>query len=102
MVEGSWVGLDVHARTTVASVLDAASGELRVEVGYTEAFIGSDAGATALANEIERDVSIVCGRAAIRNFSAAAACTDALLADAVEQLNAKGATLAAGKLAARG
>ncbi len=28
MAEGSWVGLDVHARTTVASVLDAASGEL--------------------------------------------------------------------------
>lgn len=31
MVEGSWVGLDVHARATVAGVLDAASGELRVE-----------------------------------------------------------------------
>jgi len=28
MVEGSWVGLDVHARSTVASVLDGASGEL--------------------------------------------------------------------------
>lgn len=28
MAEGSWVGLDVHARTTVAGVLDAASGEL--------------------------------------------------------------------------
>lgn len=31
MVEGSWVGLDVHARTTLAGVLDAASGELRVQ-----------------------------------------------------------------------
>lgn len=31
MVEGSWVGLDVHARTTWAGVLDAASGELRVQ-----------------------------------------------------------------------
>ncbi len=31
MNEGSWVGLDVHARTTLASVLDAASGELRVQ-----------------------------------------------------------------------
>jgi transposase len=30
MAEGSWVGLDVHARTTLASVLDARSGELRV------------------------------------------------------------------------
>lgn len=30
MSEGSWVGLDVHARTTLAGVLDAASGELRV------------------------------------------------------------------------
>jgi transposase len=29
MAEGSWVGLDVHARSTVASVLDGASGELR-------------------------------------------------------------------------
>ena len=29
MVEGSWVGLDVHARSVVAGVLDARSGELR-------------------------------------------------------------------------
>jgi transposase len=29
MAEGSWVGLDVHARSTVASVLDGRSGELR-------------------------------------------------------------------------
>ena len=28
MAEGSWVGLDVHARTVVAGVLDAGSGEL--------------------------------------------------------------------------
>jgi transposase len=31
MAEGSWVGLDVHARTTLAGVLDAVSGELRVQ-----------------------------------------------------------------------
>jgi hypothetical protein len=31
MSEGSWVGLDVHARTTLAGVLDARSGELRVQ-----------------------------------------------------------------------
>jgi len=31
MVEGSWVGLDVHARSVVAGVLDAASGELHVK-----------------------------------------------------------------------
>jgi len=30
MAEGSWVGLDVHARSTVAGVLDGRSGELRV------------------------------------------------------------------------
>jgi transposase len=30
MSEGGWVGLDVHARTTLAGVLDAASGELLV------------------------------------------------------------------------
>jgi transposase len=29
MAEGSWVGLDVHARSTVAGLLDGASGELR-------------------------------------------------------------------------
>ncbi|MGH3000086.1 MAG: IS110 family transposase [Gaiellaceae bacterium] len=29
MVEGSWVGLDVHARSVIAGVLDARSGELR-------------------------------------------------------------------------
>ncbi|MEK6275150.1 MAG: IS110 family transposase [Actinomycetota bacterium] len=31
MAEGSWVGLDVHARSTVAGVLDGLSGELRVQ-----------------------------------------------------------------------
>lgn len=31
MSEGSWVGLDVHARSVLASVLDAASGELRTQ-----------------------------------------------------------------------
>ncbi len=31
MSEGSWVGLDVHARTTLAGVLDGASGELRLQ-----------------------------------------------------------------------
>jgi transposase len=37
MSEGSWVGLDVHARSVVAGVLDAGSGELRtvrVPPGY--------------------------------------------------------------------
>jgi hypothetical protein len=29
MGEGSWVGLDVHARSVVAGVLDAATGEVR-------------------------------------------------------------------------
>ncbi|HEY8826860.1 MAG TPA: hypothetical protein VIM17_03780 [Jatrophihabitantaceae bacterium] len=29
MVEGSWVGLDVHARSVVAGVLGGVSGELR-------------------------------------------------------------------------
>jgi transposase len=29
MNEGSWVGLDVHARSVVAGVIDAASGEVR-------------------------------------------------------------------------
>ena len=29
MAEGSWVGLDVHARSVVAGVLDAETRELR-------------------------------------------------------------------------
>ena len=29
MAEGTWVGLDVHARKTVAGVLDASTGEVR-------------------------------------------------------------------------
>ena len=29
MSEGSWVGLDVHARSVVAGVIDGASGEVR-------------------------------------------------------------------------
>ena len=29
MSEGSWVGLDVHARSVVAGVIDAESGEVR-------------------------------------------------------------------------
>src|SRR5207237_1718466 len=29
MNEGSWVGLDVHARSVVAGVIDAGSGEVR-------------------------------------------------------------------------
>jgi transposase len=31
MAEGTWVGVDVHARSAVAGVLDAESGELRIE-----------------------------------------------------------------------
>ena len=31
MSEGTWVGLDVHARSPVAGVLDAVSGEVRSE-----------------------------------------------------------------------
>jgi hypothetical protein len=29
MSEGSWVGLDVHARSVVAGVIDQGSGEVR-------------------------------------------------------------------------
>jgi hypothetical protein len=31
MADGSWVGVDLHARSAVASVLDRTSGELRTE-----------------------------------------------------------------------
>jgi transposase len=45
MSEGTWVGLDVHARKVVAGVLDAASGELRTlrvatAVDETAAWLG--------------------------------------------------------------
>lgn len=41
MAEGSWVGLDVHARTTLAGVLDGASGELRVQPARSEETVAS-------------------------------------------------------------
>ena len=52
MGEGSWVGLDVHARSVVAGVLDAGSGELRtrrvpVRVEETVGWLGVVAGAGA-------------------------------------------------------
>jgi transposase len=37
MVEGSWVGLDVHARSVIAGVLDGQSGELRSGRAPTQA-----------------------------------------------------------------
>src|SRR6266571_4539581 len=45
MAEGTWVGLDVHARKVVAGVLDAGSGELRTlraptAIGETAAWLG--------------------------------------------------------------
>jgi transposase len=39
MSEGSWVGLDVHARSVVAGVIDMGSGEvrsLRLPAGFAE------------------------------------------------------------------
>ena len=39
MGEGSWIGLDVHARSTVAAVIDGESGEVvvaRAPVGIEE------------------------------------------------------------------
>src|SRR5438552_11239029 len=45
MAEGTWVGLDVHARSVVAGVLDAGSGELRTlraptAIAETAAWLG--------------------------------------------------------------
>jgi transposase len=56
MGEGSWVGLDVHARSVVAGVLDAGSGELRtrrVPVGTEEtvSWLGSLPGPVRVAYE---------------------------------------------------
>lgn len=56
MFEGSWVGLDVHARSVVAGVLDAGSGELRVlqapvAVAETVAWLGLLPGPVRVAYE---------------------------------------------------
>jgi transposase len=56
MSEGSWVGLDVHARSVVAGVLDAGSGELktvRVPAGSAEtvAWLGGLPGPVRVAYE---------------------------------------------------
>jgi transposase len=56
MSEGSWVGLDVHARSIVAAVLDAGSGELRaarvpVACEETVAWLRSLAGPVRVAYE---------------------------------------------------
>lgn len=40
MAEGTWVGLDVHARKVVAGVLDAGSGELRSLLARPRGAIG--------------------------------------------------------------
>src|SRR3954452_24480150 len=50
MCEGSWTGLDVHARSVVAGVIDAGSGEVRSlrmppESGETVAWAADAAGA---------------------------------------------------------
>lgn len=56
MSEGSWVGLDVHARSVVAGVLDAGSGELRtrrvpVRCEETVGWLGSLPGPVRVAYE---------------------------------------------------
>src|SRR5205823_1791752 len=56
MAEGTWVGLDVHARKVVAGVLDGVSGELRTSraptaVGETAAWLSGLPGPVRVAYE---------------------------------------------------
>jgi len=74
MSEGSWVGLDVHARSVVAGVLDARSGELRamrvpVARGETVGWLRSLPGPVRVAYE-----------AGPTGYGLARACTDAGIA----------------------
>ena len=77
--------------------------DIRVPVGYADLDIGSDAGAAALASRIEADVAQACARSGdMRRLKTTSTCKQQLVANAVEQLNARGEALVAGKLAAQG
>ena len=77
--------------------------DLRVQVSYADLDIGSDAGAAAFAARLEAGAQQACARSGeMRSVKSTAVCKDQFLAEVVKQLNAKGETLVAGKLAAKG
>lgn len=91
--------------TGIAATPAVAAEEVRVEILYHDLDIASPAGATVLADRIAASVRQVCAPADARSLkeaAASAACQDQMVSNAVEQLNSKGATLAAGNLSAKG
>jgi UrcA family protein len=78
----------------------AQTSEIRVQVGYADLDIGSDAGAAVLASRIESNVARACARSEDgRQLKLRSACQDQLITAAVEQLESKGAANVAGHLA---
>jgi UrcA family protein len=70
--------------------------DLRVEVGYSDLDIHSAAGAEKLADRIDTRIGSACGRSAnLRDLKAVTMCKDAMVSEAVVQLNDRGATQAA-------
>jgi len=85
------------------AAVPAQAEDLRVQVGYADLDIGSDAGAAALAARIEAKAGQACARSGeMRSVKLTASCKQQFVAGAAEQLNAQGQALVAGKLAARG
>jgi UrcA family protein len=91
------------ALATAFTVAPAQAQDFRVQVKSADLDITSAAGAATLAGRIEAGVTQACVRTQdIRDLKGVASCKEALLSDAAAQLNAKGATLVAGHLSARG
>lgn len=90
------------ALATVAAV-PATAQDLRVEVGYSDLDIASTTGAEALAGRIEARIGSACGRTTnLRELKTVATCKQDMIADAVIQLNDRGATEAAQVLSTKG
>jgi len=88
---------------TTLAVAPAQAQDVRVQVSHADLDINSAAGAAALATRIETGVAQACARSSdIRDLTAVTLCKEAMISDAVAQLNAKGATAAAAKLSANG
>lgn len=83
-----------------AAPASAQTDDIRVQVDYGDLDIGSDAGAAALASRIESNVARACASGdESRQLKMVVVCKDQLITAAVEQLESKGATNVAGRLA---
>jgi UrcA family protein len=88
---------------SAVAVAPAQAKDLQVQVNYADLNIASASGAATLADRIETSVNRACARSSdIRDMQAVVLCKDALISNAVSQLDSKGATQAAQALAAKG